>query len=252
MPTAAIATWSGKKIEPYFRPDEAVILPVKLNASGNFPRGTILGELTGTNEIQTLAITGAPTGGTFTLTFGGQTTAAIAFNATAADVQNALEALSTIGDGNILCTGGPLNGAVKVRIEFRGQLGASNVAQLTSTDSLTGGTSPATSIATVTGGAAGTPGTYKAFDNDNTDGSEKPKCILMYDCQTDASGNITLSATAAQDGGLLGEEYLSVPAYFSGIFKVSDLVGYNKSCEDGGAFRNLTGVLAADAVVRLN
>lgn len=43
-----------------------------------------------------------PTAGSFTLTFGGQTTAAIAFDATPAQVQSALEDLSTIGEGNVL------------------------------------------------------------------------------------------------------------------------------------------------------
>ena len=46
-----------------------------------------------TDEQQTVRVTNA-TGGTFTLTFNGQTTAPIAFNATAAQVDAALEALS--------------------------------------------------------------------------------------------------------------------------------------------------------------
>src|SRR3954465_8763162 len=50
----------------------------------------------GTNEVQTITVTGTPTGGTFTLTYSTQTTAAIAYNATAAAVQTALEALSNI------------------------------------------------------------------------------------------------------------------------------------------------------------
>ena len=45
-----------------------------------------------TDEVQTVTITGGPTGGTFTLTWGGQTTAAIAYNATAATVQALNEA----------------------------------------------------------------------------------------------------------------------------------------------------------------
>ena len=44
------------------------------------------------------------TGGTFTLTFNGQTTAPLAFNATAAQIEAALEALSNIGAGNIQAT----------------------------------------------------------------------------------------------------------------------------------------------------
>jgi hypothetical protein len=45
-----------------------------------------------------------PTAGTFTLTAGGQTTAAIQYNATTAQVQSALEALSTVGTGNVIVT----------------------------------------------------------------------------------------------------------------------------------------------------
>jgi hypothetical protein len=108
----------------------------------------------GTNEVQTVTITGGPTGGSFTLTFGGQTTAAIAYNATAAAVQSALEALSSIGAGNVAATGGPLPGTA-VTVTFREALGGANVAQMTATSSLTGGTSPAVAVATTTEGSAG-------------------------------------------------------------------------------------------------
>jgi hypothetical protein len=60
------------------------------------------------NERQQLTITGVPTGGTFTLTYNGQTTSAIAYDANAATVQAALAALSNIGVGNVAVTGGPL------------------------------------------------------------------------------------------------------------------------------------------------
>lgn len=106
----------------------------------------------GTNEVQTLSITGAPTGGTFTISLGGQTTAAIAYNATAAEVQAALELISTIGAGNVVCTGGPLP-ATAVVIEFRGALARTDVATVTTTASLTGGTTPATAVAATTAGA---------------------------------------------------------------------------------------------------
>jgi hypothetical protein len=61
----------------------------------------------GTSEAQTVTITGSPTGGTFTLTFGGQTTAGIAYNAVASAVQSALVALTSIGTGNVTVTGWP-------------------------------------------------------------------------------------------------------------------------------------------------
>lgn len=49
----------------------------------------------------------AATSGTFALTYAGQATAPIAYNANAAAVQSALEALSTIGAGNVTVTGDP-------------------------------------------------------------------------------------------------------------------------------------------------
>ena len=107
----------------------------------------------GARERQTVTITGSPTGGDFTLTFAGQTTAAIAYNASAATVEAALEALSTIGQGNVQVTGaagGPYT------VEFVGELANENVAAMTASGAgLTGGTSPAVAIATTQSGAEG-------------------------------------------------------------------------------------------------
>lgn len=104
----------------------------------------------GTSEVQTVTITGSPTGGTFTLTYSGQTTSGIAYNAAASAVQSALAALSNIGSGNVAVTGsagGPYT------VTFQGSLAHTNVAQMTATSSLTGGTSPNVSVSTGTGGA---------------------------------------------------------------------------------------------------
>lgn len=57
------------------------------------------------NEQQKLVVSAE--GGTFALKFGGKETAAIKFNATAAEVRAALTALSTIGSGDVNVTGGP-------------------------------------------------------------------------------------------------------------------------------------------------
>lgn len=117
------------------------------------------------NEIQTLTITGAPTGGTFTLTYDGQTTAAIAYNAAASAVQSALEALSNIEVGDVACTGGALPGSA-VHIEFTGTLAQTDVAAITSTDSLTGGTSPATAIAETKKGGTSVGRIFTALPED--------------------------------------------------------------------------------------
>lgn len=99
------------------------------------------------NEVQDVTVSAATTG-TFTLTFDGQTTAAIAFNAAAADVKTALEALSNIDA--VACTGGPLNSSA-VSVEFQGVNAAKDVVQMTATNSTDG----TVSISTVTSGVAG-------------------------------------------------------------------------------------------------
>jgi hypothetical protein len=106
-----------------------------------------------TNEVQTLTITGTPVGGTFRLSFKGVTTAAIASTATAANVQAALEALSTIGTGNVVATGGPLPGTAVV-LTFQGQLAGSNLPLTTvNTPAFTGGTTPTATVTETTPGS---------------------------------------------------------------------------------------------------
>lgn len=89
-------------------------------------------------EVQTINL-GAATAGSVTLTVDGQTTAAVAFNATAAAAQTALEALSNVAAGDIVVTGGPLPGTIT--LTFGGRFAGMNVAPLTVTPTgLTGGT----------------------------------------------------------------------------------------------------------------
>lgn len=113
----------------------------------------------GVNAVQTLSTPGPPTAGTFTITCLAQTTAAIVFNATAAQVQAALSALSSVGVGGVVCTGGPLPGTPVV-ITFTGPLATQTVATITHTDTLTGGAAVAAS--TVTGVAPDTTIALKA------------------------------------------------------------------------------------------
>lgn len=82
------------------------------------------------NELQSVDIADTATGGTFTLTFGGQTTAGIAFNATAADVVAALEALANVAPGDVAATGGPLP-AAPVVVEFQGAFAFTDVGEMT-------------------------------------------------------------------------------------------------------------------------
>lgn len=83
-----------------------------------------------TNEIQTITLTDDPTGGTYTVTFGASTSAGIGYNVDNATLQSALEAMASIGVGNVLVGGGPLPNT-PVTVEFQGTLAATNVAQMT-------------------------------------------------------------------------------------------------------------------------
>lgn len=103
-----------------------------------------------TAEVQTVTITGTPTGGTFTLSYGGQTTSAIAYNATAATVQDAVRNLDNVGTNNVVVTGGPGPGTAFV-VTFGTNAG--NVAQMTAAGSFTGGSTPAVAVTTTTAGA---------------------------------------------------------------------------------------------------
>lgn len=105
-----------------------------------------------TNEKQIIDLAGSPSGGTFTLTYDGQTTGAIAYNASAATVDAALEALSNIGAGDVTITG---NAGGPWTVEFTAALAGVNVPLLTGSGaSLTGGAT--VTVATTTQGAAGT------------------------------------------------------------------------------------------------
>lgn len=113
--------------------------------------------VTAANAVQRVTITGTPTGGNFTLTYDGATTGNIAYNASAADVKTALEALSTIGTGDIATAGGALPGAF-VTVTFQNALGNRNVPAMTASGAgLTGGTGPAVAITTTTQGNPASP-----------------------------------------------------------------------------------------------
>ncbi len=71
-----------------------------------------LGTTVGSDAVQSIVATGA-TSGAFEIELTDQfgetaTSASIAFNDTAAEVETALQGMSNIGTGNVVCTGGPL------------------------------------------------------------------------------------------------------------------------------------------------
>lgn len=108
----------------------------------------------GVNEVQSLTVGGAGLT-SFTITYAGQTTASIDDAASAGAVQDALEALSNIGGGDVSVTG-PDGGPWIV--EFTGSLAHTNVAAMTTTP--TGGTGVVTVATLVVGSGTGTASGY--------------------------------------------------------------------------------------------
>lgn len=113
----------------------------KVDLSGNVIAGKLTDDIAmSANEVVSIAVTGGTaTSGGFTLTFGGQTTASIDYNAAAAAVEAALEALSTIGTGNVECAGGAFPGTA-ITIEFVGDLKQTDVGAITAADTFNEGT----------------------------------------------------------------------------------------------------------------
>lgn len=105
------------------------------------------------NERQKVVVKGD--GGTFTLTYSGQTTSALDFDSTPAEVVAALEALSNIGVGDVAVTGGPGNLAADkpYYVTFQGALKESDVAQMTASATNLTGTGKAVTVSTTTPGS---------------------------------------------------------------------------------------------------
>ena len=89
-------------------------------------------------QVSTISFTGTVSGGTWTLTKGAATSAAIAYNASADAVQLALWNMSTIGPGNVFVSGGP--GPASYVLQWAGSLAGATQTITVSGTSLTGTT----------------------------------------------------------------------------------------------------------------
>jgi len=85
------------------------------------------------NEIERITVSAG--GGTFTVSHGGDTTGPIPFNASAGQVQTALELLPSIGSGNVLVKGGPGGEGGNYFVEFVGSLAKMAITPLTTSHS---------------------------------------------------------------------------------------------------------------------
>jgi hypothetical protein len=118
------------------------------------------------NERQTVTV--RATGGTFTLTFIDQTTAPVAFDASSAAVQTALEGLDNLNPGDVTVTGdagGPWS------VEFAGARADTDVAEMTGDSTTLTGRFRTVTVATAAQGA----GTFEV-------------CTVAADCKIGAPG----------------------------------------------------------------
>jgi len=100
-------------------------------------------------ETQRIDISGAPTGGTFTLTFDGETTTALSRTASAADVEQALEALSNLEPDDVEVVDASTE---HWTVRFGGAWVNQNVPELVGDGSgLLGGTNPLVTVSQATG-----------------------------------------------------------------------------------------------------
>ena len=98
----------------------------------------------GVNEVQHIAISGGPNGGSFLLAFDGEWTAPIAYHPSAAQIQSALTALPNVGTGNIWVS---KPGNWDYDVEFQNALGSRDVPQMGwNDDNLNNGTVLVTTV----------------------------------------------------------------------------------------------------------
>ena len=150
---------------------------VVIGASQTLVRGAVLGRV---NKRITLTL--SATGGTFTLTVDGETTSAIAYNATADDIADAIVALTSMNAGDVAVTGaGPFT------IQYTGDRAGQDITTTASGASLTGGAGTAVIASVATGGR------YVASAPSATDGSQHPVAILAEDVTTAADETATVT-----------------------------------------------------------
>jgi len=132
-------------------PDPATTVGVSVKFGSDVTEYTVTARTlgSGTDEVQSVEMDDDVGGGTFTLSFGGQETGNLAYNASAAVVEAALEALSTVGLGNVSVAGStPI-----WTVTFEGNLASTNVALIVGDGSLlTGGSATDVNVAETVAG----------------------------------------------------------------------------------------------------
>jgi len=122
------------------------------------PTGDVFTAFAGRNEMQQITI--GATGGQFRLSFGGAQTADLPFDATGIQIRTALEALPTIGVGNVLVS----RFESQVELQFWSLLARSDVDQLLCEDGTTPLSGGSCTVSTTTPGIASDFQEYSAAE----------------------------------------------------------------------------------------
>jgi flagellar capping protein FliD len=186
-------------------------------------------------EVQHLGFTNQATAGTWTLTFDGQTTAAIAYNSTTAEVQAALEALSNVSAGDISVGGDDLSTSDgTMTFTFSGNLGDVNMLVIDSS----GLTPSVPSNWVMTEQTKGQDG-YISRSSNTVDDVISGVTLHLHDT-TDAGGEeITLTRDIQSVKSRLNA---MVTAYNAAVTYIKERTGYNEELKTAG-------VLMGDYVV---
>jgi flagellar hook-associated protein 2 len=180
---------------------------------------------TGAAEEQTISPSSSPNSGTYTLTYEGQTTAAIDFDATPAAIQTALEALSTINAGDITVDGGA-NGLDDgdVTVTFSDTLG--DVSMISITESL----NPPSVTVTISETTKGVL-SYISRSSNTIDDVIHGVTLHLHDT-TDANGE---DITLTRDVDSLKEKINAmVNGYNFAVQHIKEKTGYNDILETSG------------------
>ncbi len=170
------------------------------------------------NSNETQAVRVQATGGTFTLSFGGETTPPLPYDSTAAAVESALNALPSIGGvgGAVNVTGGPgdLNGTSPYLVSFGGVQGGVDQPLIEPSDALLTGPSANAFTATTNPGGTG------------------------FEVCEPESGDICKSATEAFPdsflaGGIGGENNVAVDQVSGDVYISNTRHGVNKYSANG-------------------
>lgn len=137
----------------------------------------------GTNEVTTVTVDA--TGGNWTYTVAGDTTASNAWNISAAALVTAIEATTGVTAGDITVTGGPgdSGGTTPYVITHGGTLAGANQTVSVADVDLSGGASTVTAVET-TAGVARAAGTAQVSGSDIV--------VVQIDYDADAAGDVTI------------------------------------------------------------